>query len=1436
MKYIYKTLIAIMTLLICNSTMIAQVSPAERQALIDFYNATDGDNWTNTVAGNQPWLINDPTSLVSDWFGIGLDINNRVSTLQLRDNNLVGTLPASINQFFLFSLDLQNNQISGSIPLDLSNQTELQSVKLNDNQLSGSLIGLNLPRLHTIYLHNNLFSGSLPSQLADFENLLFLNLNGNQFSGEIPVELSQLSNLKHLDLDNNQLSGNIPVELSQMIGLERLSLRSNQLSGMMPKELGQLTNLIELRLNNNKLAGTIPSELGLIPRLNTLDLAGNQFSGKVPLLIGQQSTSFISAVRLGNNQFRFSDLEEALTAIAINIRSKYKLSPQPNVDQIETLAVEENKSITLTSSDLTSPNNTYQWYKDNVAIPGATEKDLVITDAKEGDAGVYYFSALNSIVSSLRLNRNPITLTVTPATDTCGVSEAEKQALIDLYNSTDGANWTNNTNWLTDAPVCDWFGVTVVDGKVVGLSFSNNGLDGTLPDSFGNLIHLKSIVIVINRIRGPLPDVFGNLVNVETFTLERNAISGDIPPSIGGMAALKVLNLGSNGFTGNIPSALGNLPNLTNLSLFANQLSGTIPASLGNLSNLERLILFRNRLEGVIPATIGNLSNLTVIDLNYNVLTGSIPAELGDLQNLEALNFSVNRLTGTIPSSFGQLLNLESLYLNQNQLDGQIPSELGQMSSLKNMYLHTNKLTGNIPSSFGGLSSLEVLFLAANELTGSIPSELGQLTGLVDLRLHRNQLSGNIPAELGQMTGLQIMYLNTNTLSGSIPSTFGGLSSLQNLHLMDNELMGSIPSGLDQLTSFKDFRIDQNEFVFNHLTEEFDALKNKLNVFNYFPQGKVDQAETLSVGENGSITLTSTELTSPNNSYQWYKTVNGTTTAIAGATNKDLVIANATDTDAGIYHFTATNNIVTDLTLTRNPITLTISEDTCGVSESEKQALIDLYNSTDGANWTNNTNWLTDAPVCDWYGVTGVADKITGLTLENNNLNGTIAASLVQLSSLEQLNLNGNNLSGTIPNLTGLSALEYLGIQNNGFVFSDFEAEFNSYATLGRNNFIYTPQTGVTQEENVVIKSGESFTFQTAGFTSLNNQYQWYKGEDIISGATNRTYTIEGITDQDSGIYRLEVTNTVVTGLSVYGTIVNLSIDPVDPTFLGDCDTCKSFKPEAGQYVISGWVKEEQPEQVENYTNTAIVVNLTDNTNTLNTQTFTPSGNIIDGWQRITGKFTIPDNTIHLGLDLVNGNTSGEDVDTPVDYDEYFVDPPISSEPVLRTGYLVKFFRTPADCGNDILLQGNINISSNYYLEEFKLYKIIGSNGSESFIEVQERNAFGAPNFDSTFDYTLSKIGLYTCRELSNLPDGDTNTNPSVMAYFDDIRVHPYNGNMKSFVYDPKTQRLMAELDENNYATFYEYDQEGGLIRVKKETEKGIYTIQETRSSSARKQ
>jgi len=79
------------------------------------------------------------------------------------------------------------------------------------------------------------------------------------------------------------------------------------------------------------------------------------------------------------------------------------------------------------------------------------------------------------------------------------------------------------------------------------------------------------------------------------------------------------------------------------------------------------------------------------------------------------------------------------------------------------------------------------------------------------------------------------------------------------------------------------------------------------------------------------------------------------------------------------------------------------------------------------------------------------------------------------------------------------------------------------------------------------------------------------------------------------------------------------------------------------------------------------------------------------------------------------------------------------------------------------------------------------------------------------------------------------NENLGIEAYFDDIRIHPFNGSMKSYVYDPETLWLAAELDDSNYATFYEYDKEGQLLRTKKETERGVFTIKESRSSQKKK-
>ncbi|MFK6999642.1 hypothetical protein [Flavobacterium oreochromis] len=170
------------------------------------------------------------------------------------------------------------------------------------------------------------------------------------------------------------------------------------------------------------------------------------------------------------------------------------------------------------------------------------------------------------------------------------------------------------------------------------------------------------------------------------------------------------------------------------------------------------------------------------------------------------------------------------------------------------------------------------------------------------------------------------------------------------------------------------------------------------------------------------------------------------------------------------------------------------------------------------------------------------------------------------------------------------------------------------------------------------------------------------------------------------------------------------------------CDNCITFNLEPEKsYILSAWVKEEVTNQILTYPNPGITIKYLDGArNPMCEDNFEPTGDIIEGWQRIFKRFTVPPK--------------------------------------------------PGNCSPSGL----------------------------------------APTYISI--------------ELVN-----KGANP---VYFDDIRIHPIDGSMKSYIYDPITLKLMSELDENNYGTYYEYDNEGGLVRVKKETARGVKTIQETRSSS----
>ena len=312
----------------------------------------------------------------------------------------------------------------------------------------------------------------------------------------------------------------------------------------------------------------------------------------------------------------------------------------------------------------------------------------------------------------------------------------ERIALSVFYYATDGPNWTNNTNWLSEEPLHAWYGVeTDHDGGVRGLE------------------------LAYNQLTGEIPPKLGLLVNLNRLDLYSNQLTGEVPPELGQLVNLKQLSLSVNRLTGGIPPELRQLVNLSSLGLGSNQLDGSIPPELGQLVSLDQLDLYSNQLDGSIPPELGQLVNLSSLGLGSNQLDGSIPPELGQLVSLDQLDLTVT----SIPPELGQLVNLSSLGLGSNQLDGSIPPELGQLVSL---------------SSLG---------LGSNQLDGSIPPELGQLVNLEWLDLSNNQLTEGIPPELGLLRNLKELLLGNNQLTGEIPRSFASLSNLRKLHLAGNE-------------------------------------------------------------------------------------------------------------------------------------------------------------------------------------------------------------------------------------------------------------------------------------------------------------------------------------------------------------------------------------------------------------------------------------------------------------------------------------------------------------------------------------------------------------------------------------------------------------------------------------------------------------------------
>lgn len=223
---------------------------------------------------------------------------------------------------------------------------------------------------------------------------------------------------------------------------------------------------------------------------------------------------------------------------------------------------------------------------------------------------------------------------------------------------------------------------------------------------------------------------------------------------------------------------------------------------------------------------------------------------------------------------------------------------------------------------------------------------------------------------------------------------------------------------------------------------------------------------------------------------------------------------------------------------------LIISMSFAQVPTAEKEALIALFNDTNGEDWTTNTNWNTDTAVTDWYGITVETiegnDHITKVILSNNNLEGTLPSSLNNLTNLNQFYVQSNLLTGNVPNLTEINSLERLMIRNNNYIFENFENEYNTYVSNLGAFFGYEPMNKTDEEEIANLVVGQNYSFSMSSVDGENTNYQWYKNGEIINGETNITLNINNAQISDAANYTCKANHSIITDLTLEREVAHL--------------------------------------------------------------------------------------------------------------------------------------------------------------------------------------------------------------------------------------------------------------------------------------------------------
>lgn len=626
---------------------------------------------------------------------------------------------------------------------------------------------------------------------------------------------------------------------------------------------------------------------------------------------------------------------------------------------------------TLSDIGLPAPDTTNLIFSWEMSLDSINWQPAFANSASLGgfalDTTTYFRRLVESSLGGCGDTSNIVTVEVLQP----GICTADSLILVEIYNATDGPNWTNSWNlnspfvvWdASGNPQFNWFGVTGWGCAVESLELPNNNLSGALPASAANLgagVATQSVFVDISENKldfesaQPFIGAFGpffydNQAKINAFI--------DTTRNEGENITLRVStwDVGDNTYQWYKDGALlmGETDSLLQLDSLLPSDAGLYFAQVENTIATDLTLQRRDILLNVVPWTspsdsmfLVDLYNatggpttwvtpwdltepvatwpgltfesgyLTEIDLSSNGLIGQLPdGFLADtiplLDSLRYLSLFDNQLSGPLPESYGGITTLEYLDLGKNQFAGPVPASYGNLVRLNTLNLSYNQLT-SLPPELGNLINLESFLVHVNQIP-SIPATLQSLQSLVNWNLADNEIS-DFNNVFTTLPSLERLWLDGNLLA-QLPPNIGNLTTLRELYARRNQL-AALPASLQSLAQLEVLELGKNRLDFGDL-EPIRTLASRS--FQYSPQAEIGAPETFYV-EAGQTFSFGFSTPGQFNRYAWTRN----NAPLVSATAAQIEFTPVRSGDAGVYVPYITNTQLPDLTLRHAEFTLEV--------------------------------------------------------------------------------------------------------------------------------------------------------------------------------------------------------------------------------------------------------------------------------------------------------------------------------------------------------------------------------------------------------------------------------------------------------------------------------------------------------------------------------